>query len=73
MGVIVLNFGLAYARLAWLTILIERARKLVFSSPTTLLMNDNLSNKENLGDFVSILINSWFGTKPNVSSTSLYE
>jgi hypothetical protein len=49
---IVSNHGSAYARLAWPTILIGQASKWVFNSPILLVVDDDLSIKKNLGDFV---------------------
>ena len=73
MGPIVSNHASAYARLAGPPILVGQARKTDFNSPTPLLVDYNVTIKENLGDFVLLLTNSWFGTKPMVSSTLLYK
>jgi hypothetical protein len=45
MGLTVLNPSSAYARLAWPPIPIGQARKLVFTSPTPLLVGDNVNLK----------------------------
>ena len=48
-------------------ILVGQSGKLVFNGPTPLFVYDNLSIKKTLGNFVLILINLGFGTKPMLS------
>jgi hypothetical protein len=43
MGPAILKFGMAYARLAWPSILVGQVRKPNFNNATPLLVKDNLS------------------------------
>ena len=55
-----------------LPILVGQAGKPVMNSMTPFFVYDNLSIKKTWVAFMLILINSWFGTKPTVSSTLRY-
>ena len=52
---------------------VRQPRDFVFNNPTILFVDENLRIMKNLGDFVLILVNSWFGNKPMVASTLIYE
>jgi hypothetical protein len=54
-------------------ILVKDARKLGWNCLTPLIVDGYLSIQENLDDFLLILMNPQFGTKPKVPSTLLYE